>query len=99
MARIPHGYHHADLIREHLAQGGFTRGVQVEVVTRRSRADSPLNVAIAYCQGTPLRSEIEARGGITLAEATQVATTALAQRFGEGAVDGRIQALVVSAQR
>jgi SAM-dependent methyltransferase len=99
MARTPHGYHDPDLIREHLAQGGFTRGVQLEVVTRRSRAESPRHVAIAICQGSPLRSEIEARGGATLAEATQAAATAIAQRFGSGAVDGKIQALVVSAER
>ena len=99
MARTPHGYHDADLIREHLTQGGFTRGVQVEHVTRRSLAASPRAAAIAYCEGTPLRGEIEARGGVSLADATQAATTALAQRFGEGAVDGKIQALVVSAER
>jgi SAM-dependent methyltransferase len=99
MARTPHGYHDADVIREHMKQGGFTGDVQVETVTRRSRAESPREAAIAYCQGTPWRGEIEARGGATLEQATQAATELIAQRLGRGAVDAKIQALVVSAER
>jgi hypothetical protein len=52
--------------------------------------------AIAYCQGTPLRNEIEARGASRLEEATQKAAEALAQRFGAGAIEGRIRALVIT---
>jgi hypothetical protein len=52
-------------------------------------------VAIAYCQGTPLRGEIQARSGATLSEATTVAATAVAARFGNGLVDGKIQAHIV----
>jgi SAM-dependent methyltransferase len=99
MARTPHGYHDADRVRADLAQGGFDRGVQVETVTRRSRAESAMVAAIAYCQGTPWRGEIDARGGATLEQATQAAADALAQRFGSGAIDAKIQALVVSAER
>ena len=51
---------------------------------------------MAYCQGTPLRSEIEARDASRLAEATDVAEQAIARRFGRGAVDGKIQAHVVT---
>lgn len=68
-------------------------------MTARSRAASAAVVAFAYCQGTPLRNEIEARDASRLAEATELATEALAQRFGQGAVDGKIQALVVSVAR
>jgi hypothetical protein len=55
--------------------------------------------AIAYCQGTPLRNEIEARDAARLAEATDVAAAAIAQRFGAHDVDGKIQAHVVIAKK
>jgi hypothetical protein len=99
LARTPHGYHDAAAIRADLAQGGFTGAAQVEVVTRRSRAGSPRDPAVAYCQGSPLRNEIEARSGASLLEATQAAEAAIVQRFGRGPVDGKIQALVVSVAR
>ena len=55
--------------------------------------------AIAYCQGTPLRNEIEARDASGLEDATQACGEALAQRFGNGPVEGRIQAHVITALR
>jgi hypothetical protein len=54
---------------------------------------------MAYCQGTPLRSEIEARDPAGLEAATDVAAAAIARRFGDGPVDGRIQAHVVAVTR
>jgi SAM-dependent methyltransferase len=96
MARVPHGYHDPRNIERDLQQGGFERGPQIETVAARSRAASPRIPAIAYCQGTPLRSEIEARGVDRLEEATDVAAAAIAGRFGRHAVDGKIQALVVT---
>jgi hypothetical protein len=70
----------------------------IDTVAARSRAASPLIPAMAYCQGTPLRNEIESRcaaHGTSLAEVTAVAAKAIAERFGNGAVDGKIQARVV----
>ena len=67
------------------------------IPARRSRAPSARHVAVAYCQGTPLRNEIEARNAARLEEATSQAAAAVAQRFGTAAVDGRIRAIVVSA--
>jgi len=54
--------------------------------------------AIAYCQGTPLRNEIEARNASLLGEATDIAPEAVAQRFGRGAVDPKIQAHIVTIE-
>jgi len=54
--------------------------------------------AIAYCQGTPLRNEIETRDARRLDEATRAATEAIAHRFGSQAVEGKIQAHVVSVE-
>jgi ubiquinone/menaquinone biosynthesis C-methylase UbiE len=96
MARTPHGYHDAEQIRAELNGAGF-RNISIEAVDYKSKASSPRDAAIAYCQGTPLRNEIEARGTSTVEEATQKATEALAQRFGSGAIEGRIRAFVITA--
>ena len=55
--------------------------------------------AVAYCQGTPLRGEIEARDVSRLAEATDLAAHMITARFGSGEVDGKIQAHVVAVLR
>jgi len=99
LARTPHGYHDTSAIAADLAKGGFATVPEISTVTRRSRAPSPRHPAIAYCQGTPLRSEIEARDKSRLGEATDIAAEAVARRFGTGAVDGKIQAHIVSVAR
>jgi ubiquinone/menaquinone biosynthesis C-methylase UbiE len=96
MARTPHGYHDVATIRAELTAAGFT-SISIETVEHTSRAASPGDPAIAYCQGTPLRNEIEARDASRLEEATEVATAALLRRFGSGPIEGRIKAHVVSA--
>ena len=58
---------------------------------------SPRDPAIAYCQGTPLRGEIEARDASLLDEVTRRAAEAISARFGEGQVAGKIQGHVVVA--
>ena len=98
LARTPHGYHERSHIVRDLANGGFTTSPRIDTVAARSRAKSPREPAIAYCQGTPLRSEIEARDAARLGEATDVAAEAIAKRFGRGAVDGKIQAHVVTVE-
>ena len=98
LARTPHGYHDERQIRAGLNAAGFTN-VLIEAVEARSRAPSPIDVATAYCQGTPLRNEIEARDPSRLDEATKRAAEALARRFGKSAVDGRIRALVITTTR
>jgi ubiquinone/menaquinone biosynthesis C-methylase UbiE len=96
MARTPHGYHDEKQIREELKAAGFTN-ISFDAVDARSKAPSPRDPAVAYCQGTPLRNEIEARGAPGLEEATNKAADAMARRFGTGAVDGRIRAFVIGA--
>jgi SAM-dependent methyltransferase len=99
MVRVPHGYFDHGMIRRDLADGGFTREATVSTVAMRSHAESARIPAIAFCQGTPLRNEIEARDPARLDEATDAATVAIARRFGPGPVDGRIQAHVVAVER
>jgi SAM-dependent methyltransferase len=98
MARVPHGYHDVEQIRRELNAAGFT-DITIEAVDHRSRAASPRDPAIGYCQGTPWRNEIEARDATRLEEATERAAEAVARRFGNGAVDGRIRAFVIVAVR
>jgi SAM-dependent methyltransferase len=96
MARVPHGYHDAAIIARDVAQGGFASHA-LDTVASRSRADTPRVPAIAYCHGTPIRNEIDARDGVKLAAATDAAERAIADRFGAGPVDGLIQAHVIVA--
>jgi hypothetical protein len=100
MRRVPHGYADPVLIAQDLAAGGFTVPPRFDRVEARSVAESARVAAIAYCQGTPVRSEIEARGGPEALEAaTQACAAFIEQRFGAGAVDGKIQALVVEVEK
>src|SRR6185503_20132614 len=96
MARIPHGYHDAERIRGELAAAGFAT-ISIDPVDAMSRAASPRDAAVAFCQGTPLRNEIEARDASRLEEATNHAAEALAVRFGSGPIAGRIRAFVITA--
>jgi len=98
LARTPHGYHDRRRIEQDLANGGFVAPLTFTTVTVRSRAESPRIPAVAYCQGTPLRNEIEARGSEQLAEATDIAAEAIAKRFGRGAIDGKLQAHVIAVE-
>ena len=96
LARTPHGYHDRDQIAGDLRRGGFGGEVSLTTLPARSIADSAWKPAMAYCQGTPLRNEIEARGQVSLEQATRHAAEALTSRFGTGPVDGAIRAHVVS---
>jgi SAM-dependent methyltransferase len=99
LARTPHGYSDRAMIALDLAVAGFAAPPEITTVAVRSHAASADIPAIAYCQGTPLRNEIEARSPGKLAEATDVAAAALVQGFGTGAIDGKIQAHVVAVGR
>ena len=98
MARTPHGYHDRSTIERDLAESGFTAAPRITTVAARSRAKSSRVPAVGYCQGTPLRNEIEARDAARLGEATDFAAEAIARRFGRADVDGKIQAHIVTIQ-
>lgn len=97
MADLPHGYHDPERIRQDLALGGFDADVRIETVTRESIAVSAEAAAIAYCQGNPMRLEIERLGSVEAA--TEHVAAALTVRFGSGPIGGRIQAQIVTAVR
>jgi len=99
LARTPHGYHDAELIRGDVAAGGFATPAGFHTLEARSRAASCTIPAIGYCQGTPLRNEIEARDSTRLTEATSVAAAAIRQRFGSTDIDGKIRGHIITAEK
>jgi SAM-dependent methyltransferase len=98
LERIPHGYHDVGRIRAELNAAGFA-DMSVDPLDETSRASSPLDAAIAFCQGTPLRNEIEARDASALERATKRAAEALTRRFGRDASASRIRAFIITAIR
>jgi len=96
MRRTPHGYFDRASIEADVAGGGFTESPRFETVAKRSRAPSARLAALAYCQGTPWRTEIETRDPSGLERATEIATAAIIRQFGQGPVDAKIQAHLVS---
>jgi ubiquinone/menaquinone biosynthesis C-methylase UbiE len=96
MARTPHGYNDIEKITSTLKAAGF-ESVVAEVVAKRSHAASARDAAMGYCQGTPMRSEIESRDAAKLTLATDLCEQNIIAKFGTGAIDSAIQAIVFSA--
>ncbi len=96
LARIPHGYHDRAEIERTLEKAGFTT-VSHRAVNLSCHAASAMHLATALCQGTPVRSEIEARAPQGLEEVTGEVTKALAAKFGQGAISTTMQAVVFTA--
>jgi ubiquinone/menaquinone biosynthesis C-methylase UbiE len=98
LPRTPHGYYDEGLIRDELDEAGFS-GASYETLDAVSSAPSPRHPAIAYCQGTPLRNEIEARDATLLEHVTDRAATAISDRFGNGPVEAGIRGHIITALR
>lgn len=99
LARTPHGYADRAAIERDLAAAGFARPAEFVTIAERSRAASADIPARAYCEGTVLRYEIEARDAGGLGRATARAARAIRRRFGTGAVDGKVQAHVLAVEK
>ena len=96
LPRVAYGYHDTEAIRHELTEAGFSN-VRIETVAHLSVAESARVPAVAYCQGTPLRNEIEDRNPELLAKTTEVATEHIVERFGAAEVSGKIRAHIISA--
>ena len=96
LARTPYGHGNPERIEADLKSAGFNDYTltQHDEISRSATPDLP---SIAYCQGTPLRNEIEAREPGGLARATAAATEAIRLRYGNGPLVAPISAVVVSA--
>ncbi len=97
LARTPHGYHDVDLIESELKQAGFSE-ISIDTLEQQSVAPDAWQAALALCQGTPMRIEIEARDPEGLENATMVAADALSLAYGKGPISGKIQAHVIMAR-
>jgi len=95
LTRVPFGYHDRARIEADLRGAGFA-SVGIETVAKRSRGAAH-DVAPGLCQGSPLRSEIEARAPGRLGEATRSAVKALVRRYGDP-IDAAMSAHVIVAR-
>jgi SAM-dependent methyltransferase len=98
LARTAHSYYDIAVIRDELRSAGFSQ-IEIETVRRTGHAPSRRDPAIGFCQGSPLRNEIEARDASRLDEITETVAGAVRKRFGEGPISGKIQAHVITAIR
>jgi len=98
-ARVPHGYYSRSIIEQDLVAGGFTVRPDFTTLTERSQARSPRIPAMGYCQGTPLRNEIEERDASLLGDATLLALDAISERFGTTNISGKLQAHIVTVEK
>ena len=98
LARTPHGYHDVALIEAELKAAGFL-DFEVHTIASDSRAGNPRIPAVAYCQGTPLRNELEARDPSSIEDVTNRAAADLELRYGSGPVSGKIQGHVIIATK
>ena len=93
--RTPHGYFDAEAILSELERAGFQSATFTQV-DKTARASSASDVATAFCRGSPLRMEIEARQS-KIDVVARVADT-LEQVFGKGPIEGRMSAFVFTAE-
>ena len=98
LERTPHGHFDPEGIRRDLRAAGW-EAIGIETVTQIGRAASARSAAIALCQGTPMRAEIEAFGPAALAIATDAVAAEIAARFGDGPFEAPCRALVMQATR
>ena len=95
LAKVPHGYADAEVVRGHLREAGYVVDL-VETVTVEGHAASAADVATGFCTGTPLRGEILARGD--LEATTRRMRTEMTALLGEGPVSAPMSAHVVLAR-
>jgi ubiquinone/menaquinone biosynthesis C-methylase UbiE len=96
--RTPSSYRDPEVIRADLADAGFP-DCRIETLTLRGPVASPQTPAIGFCQGTPMRAEIEALDPTGLQQATDAATAAITEQFGSGTFDVQMRAIVIETVR
>ncbi len=96
MSHLPHGYFDRDVICGDLRDAGFDVSAfdPVDATSVATATDA----AVALCQGTPMRSQIEAAADLTLDQATDAARAALESAYGPGVITGRIRSFQVVAK-
>lgn len=97
IARTPYGYGDPARVRADAVSAGFTH-VQLETISHQMQTTAA-DLAIGFCQGSPLRNEILARDPDGLSRVTEAVETALASQFGNGTFSAPFQAHLVTARR
>ena len=97
-ARVPFGYADLETVTADLMAAGFD-DLEFETIAHRSRARSAFDAATGLCQGSPLRSEIEARDHSALERVTEAAARALRQFEGPDGFDAPMSAHLVTATK
>ncbi len=98
LARVPFGYANLEIVTADLMAAGFD-DLEFETIAHRSRAPSALDAATGMCQGSPLRSEIEARDHGALERVTEAAARALQKFEGPDGLDAPMSAHLVTATK
>lgn len=98
LARIPFGYCDLETITADLTAAGFD-DLEFETIVHQSRASSAIDAARAMCEGSPLRSEIEARDPGSMERVIEAAATALRPFEVPGGVEAAMSAHLVTAAR
>jgi ubiquinone/menaquinone biosynthesis C-methylase UbiE len=96
LARVPFGYSDLETVTLDLMTAGFD-DLEFETIGHRSRCGSAHDAAFGMCQGSPLRSEIEARDPQSLDRVTDAAARALRQFEGPNGLDAPMSAHLVTA--
>lgn len=89
----------ARIIATDLNQPMLSRAASSQGTSSKVEWQAAKDPAIAYCQGTPLRNEIEERDATQLEAATAHAGREIQKRFGMENVTGKIQGHVIAAKR
>jgi SAM-dependent methyltransferase len=96
VGHVLHGYADPAAIDDDLTRAGFTDATYT-VVDLPYVAASARDVAMGYCLGTELRSEIEARAPGETERVLRGVVAALESRFGPGAIESGMRANIISA--
>jgi ubiquinone/menaquinone biosynthesis C-methylase UbiE len=88
-------YNDVEMVKADLSAAGFV-SVSAEKVSKRTRSASAREAAIANCHGGMLRAQIDKLAPGRLDEITEAVEVALAARFGNGAVEAPLHAIVFS---
>jgi ubiquinone/menaquinone biosynthesis C-methylase UbiE len=96
LSRTPYGHGDPAATEAELRAADF-RHVDIATVDAPCRAASAFDPAIGFCQGTPLRSEIESRDPARLGPVTEAAARAVAARYGDGPIEATMRAFVFDA--
>jgi SAM-dependent methyltransferase len=96
IGRVLHGYSDHDAIDDDLTEAGFSDAMYT-VADSTYVAASAHDVAVGYCLGTTLRSEINERAPGKAEQVVRAVETALMRRFGAGVIETSMRALIISA--